>query len=122
MGTFNGLNKGVELIGGISSTLMGFNEQLLEFSPDWVLLKLSLVVWERFELSDKLDSEFELSDWVLQDGLPVQSTSFQGVFSKVFRISCFGEEDEGWMAIKGWMETVVSFARILRHNFYLVAQ
>lgn len=56
MGTFNGLNKGGELVGGISLTLIRFNEQLLEFSSNWVLLKLFLVVWERFELSDKLDS------------------------------------------------------------------
>ena len=32
MGTLNGLNKRGELVGGISSTLMDFNEQLLEFS------------------------------------------------------------------------------------------
>ena len=34
MGTFNGLNKGGELVEGISSTVIGFNEQLLDFSSN----------------------------------------------------------------------------------------
>ena len=33
MGKLNWLNKRGELVGGISSTLMDFNEQLLEFLP-----------------------------------------------------------------------------------------
>jgi len=41
------------------------------------------------------------------------SASFEGVFSKVFQISGFGEEDESWMGIEGWMEIVVFFVRIL---------
>ena len=84
-------------------------------------MKLSLVVWESFKLFHKLDSKSELSNWILWDGLSVQSTSFEGVFSKVFWISYFGEEDESWMGIEGWMELVVSFLRILCHNIRSVA-
>ena len=116
MGMLKGLHKGGELIWGVSLTLMVSNVQLLEFSLDWVLLRLSLVVGERFELSDKLDFESKLSGWILHDDMSMQSISFEGGFSKVFWISYFGEEDEGWM------ETVVSFVRRLCHNFRLVAQ
>jgi len=79
-------------------------------------LKLSSVVWERFELSDKLDSESELSDWLLEDGLSTQSTSVEAEFSKVCWTSCFGEEDKGWVKI-----TVFSMRRLC-HKFHLVAQ
>ena len=61
MGILKGLNKGGELTWGISSTLIDSREQLLEFSPDWVLLKLSLIVWIIFEFFEMLDSESELS-------------------------------------------------------------
>ena len=44
MDTLNGLNKGGELVRGIFSILEDSNEQLLEFSPNKVLLQLSSVV------------------------------------------------------------------------------
>ena len=62
MGMLQGLNKGGEFVLWI---LEDSNELLLEFSPNWVLLKLPLVVWIRFELSDKPDSEYELLGWLL---------------------------------------------------------
>jgi len=70
-------------------------------------LKLSSVGWLMFELSNKLDSELELLGWLMQDGLSLQSTSFEGEFSKIFLISFFGKEDVRWM------ESVVSLMRRL---------
>ena len=86
MGTLNELNKRGELVGGISSTLINFNEQWLEFFSNWVLLKLSLVVWEGFELSDKLDFESKLSVWILHDSVSVQMISFEGWSHKYFEL------------------------------------
>ena len=109
------LNKGGELIWGIFSTLMDYNEQLLEFSSDWVLLKLSSIVWIIVEFSEALDSKSKLSGWILHDELSGQSAFFEGVFSKLFWTSCFREEDEDGM------ETIVSFVRRLCHNFHLLS-
>ena len=113
MGILTGLNKGGELVWGI---LEDSNEWLLEFSPNWALLKLSLVVSIGLEFFETLDSESELSVWILHNGLSVQCTSFEGGLSEVFWISYLGEE------AKDWMETVVFFVRRWCHNIRLLAQ